>query len=174
MNAREEGMLHAYHDRELGSFRRRRFERLLARSPELRRELEVLQLAGRLVREVDAEAAVPDLWDAIAGRLPAVGAESAREAPGTRERGPERWRWSWSLGEAWARPAAAAAAVVAAVAAGLLVWPAGTPPPGGSIRWLDAGNRSIMVVEDDADATIIWLLDSPSEGAQRRAERRSV
>ena len=70
--------------------------------------------------------------------------------------------------------AAAAAAVVAAVAAGLFVWPAGTPPPGGSIRWLDAGDRSIMVVEDDADATIIWLLDSPSEGAQRRTERRSV
>ena len=50
-----ERALHAYHDGELRGFARWRFERRLARSPELRRELEALALMRELVREGESQ-----------------------------------------------------------------------------------------------------------------------
>ena len=48
---RDERALHAYHDGELRGFARWRFERRLARSPALQRELRGLSELGRLLRE---------------------------------------------------------------------------------------------------------------------------
>ena len=41
--------------------------------------------------------------------------------------------------------------------------------PGGVVRWMDSGGRSVMVQEDDGQtgATVIWLLDGATEGASR-------
>jgi len=168
MNARDERSLQAYYDGELGILSRWHFERRLARSPELQRELGALGWIGGLVREVDAEAPAPDLWDAIARRLPPPGEPAPAAAPA-----PAGGGWL-SLPHPFLRPAGALVAAVAVVAAAVLVWPTGAEVSVGSIRWLDAGERSIMVVEDDSEATIIWLLDAPSEGARRGTEGRSV
>jgi hypothetical protein len=37
------------------------------------------------------------------------------------------------------------------------------PPVVGVVRWMDAGKRNVLVLEDgsSADTTIIWVLDAP-------------
>ena len=75
--------LQVYHDGELGRFSRWRFERRLGASEALARELADLELMGSLVREHDAEADSPDLWGAIAARLPAAAtAHATHNEPG--------------------------------------------------------------------------------------------
>jgi anti-sigma-K factor RskA len=156
MTERDERRLHAYHDGELRGLARWRFERKLARSPALRRELEQLAELGVLLRERAAAAPGAELWDRIALRLPA---EDARRASAASE--PAR---GWALG--W-RPlgAVAAALVIAAVAAQQWL----TAPPAeqaGVVRWMDSRGRSVMVLEEDAhnEVTIIWLLDGAPPG----------
>ena len=62
-------------------------------------------------------------------------------------------------------PAAAAAAVLAiAVAIGVTTGDTGT---GSVVHWLDSGDRSVMVLEDDAEMTVIWVLDAAPEGAMK-------
>ena len=154
-------MLHAYHDGELGRLARWRFERRLRRSPELRRELAALARVGELVRAHEERAPTTDLWDRIEQRLPAV---EARKAAGEVEAEAGRgWLHSW-----W-QPAgalAAAAAVALAVYVGFGPAPGVPEAPGGTVRWVDSGGRSVLVLDDDeADVTIIWLLDDAVEGA---------
>jgi anti-sigma factor RsiW len=159
---RLERSLHAYHDGELKSLARWRLERRLARSPELRRQLDELIALGDLVRESERPADSPDLWDRIAQRLPAIDARRAelRAAP-------QGWLGALpSLG----RPLGAAAAVAMAVVAVALGWWFGAPSAGaGVVRWMDSGGRSVMVLEEDVSSqlTIIWLLDGSTEGAAR-------
>ena len=83
---REEEALHAYHDGELGPWARRRMQRRLDRSPELRRELVELEAMSTLVRESAPEVAVPDLWSGIERGLAVADAERrvAAEASGAR------------------------------------------------------------------------------------------
>jgi anti-sigma factor RsiW len=155
--ASEEQAIHAYHDGELGWLARRRFERRLARSPELRRELEALAGLGELARRADAESEAPDLWADIAPRLPAIDREREES------RAP-----SWGAGPLL-RPLAATAAVAAlgvAVVLGL-----GTGETGeasvGVVRWIDTGPHDVIVLEaEPADATIIWVLDAGREMSQ--------
>ena len=159
----DELRLHAYHDGELGPLARWRFERRLARSPDLREELAAIATLGEWARELDAEQGpAPDLWDGIALRLPA---EDARRVDGDRS----------LVGlAAWIRPASAAlatAAVGIAVAIGLLTR---DTAPVGVVRWLDSGSRSVMVLEEDADTTIIWLLDDAAPGDMSRGGTREV
>ncbi len=39
------------------------------------------------------------------------------------------------------------------------------PVAGGGVRWIDTGERSVMVLDDDPETTIIWVLDGIVEGA---------
>ena len=124
---------------------------------------------GELAREVDAEAETPDLWDQIALRLPSE--ELRREEDRAEGEGREP---AWLSGLRRLRgsrlvPVGAVAAL--ALTALLLTRFWATPEVGfangGVVRWVDSGDRSIMVVEDDGQtgATLIWLLDSTTEGA---------
>lgn len=160
---RNEAALHAYHDGELGWLARRRFERRLAGSPELRRELGALATLRELARQADAESPAPDLWDRIASQL----AQDREHLGPDAEREPSA-RPSWSLGLSvpLLRPvaaAAAAAAVVVALAIGLRTGDTGLESVG-VVRWIDPGANSVMVLEDEGnDATIIWMLEATDE-----------
>ena len=149
--------LQAYHDGELSRLARWRFERRLRRSPELRRELQELSAVGAWLRESHAEAASPDLWDAIAPRLPAADARRAEPAAVRREPG---LRWL-----AW--PAAAVASVLLAFFG--TRWLAPTEPAlsGGVVRWLDSGGRDVIVLEASPDTTIIWVIEGAPDAASR-------
>ena len=87
---RDERALHAYHDGELRGFARWRFERRLARSPELQRELREIAELGALLRERASEAPGPELWDRIALRLPAADARRAAAAQASAARAASR------------------------------------------------------------------------------------
>jgi anti-sigma factor RsiW len=162
---REERALHAYHDGELTGLRRWWFERRLSRSPELRAQLEMLEELAGLVGECDAGQPTVDLWDSIALRLPALDAQRAEvvERPG-------------GLFQAsYLRPLAALAVTVAlALALFLGIIDDGANPTPGVIRWLDTGGRSVMVLEEQEGATIVWLLDSSQEGASVRRSSEAV
>jgi len=142
--------LAAYHDGELRGLARIRLERRLRRDPELRRELALLARVGDAVRASPAPA--PDLWDRIALRLPA---EDARRAEAGSARA-SRSRRAWIVGG----PLGAAAAAAVALAIGL---GERRPPAVGVVRWMDAGKRNVLVLEDAAASgtTIIWVLDAP-------------
>jgi negative regulator of sigma E activity len=151
----------AYHDGELRGLSRWRFERRVRRSPVLRRELEVLARVGGLVRESEVQGAGPDLWERIEQRLPALDARRAEAEQRAGRLAPGSW-----LGPMGA--AAVAAAAVFAVIFGVTSKPA---PHAGVVRWLDAGGRSVMLLEDDDESgvTIIWVLEGAAEGASRGA-----
>ena len=155
---RDERALHAYHDGELRGFARWRFERRLARSPALQRELQGFSELRALLRERSAEAAGPELWDRIAMRLPAADARRGAAAEGATAR---------RLG--WLRPLGAVAAALVVAAVVVQQWPkAPVLQRAGVVRWMDSRGRSVMVLEDDkqSEVTIIWLLDGgPPAGA---------
>ena len=154
----DENALHAYHDRELRGLARWWFERRLARSPELQRELENLRRLRALAYEADRAADTPDLWQGIARRLPALDAQRAgggAEAETAREpTGPARWLEP--LG------ALSAAAVTAALV--FVLWSSDTADSS-VVRWIDTGDRNVVVLEDDDEVTIIWVLGRAAEGA---------
>ncbi len=153
---RDERVLHAYHDGELRGLVRWRFERRLARSPELRHELQSLVRLRVLALEVEPDAETPDLWEEIARRLPALDAH--RVEGGLRSREPA-WAWLW-------RPMGAAAAAAATAALVFALWSSDNAHAG-VVRWLDSGGRSVIVLEDDADVTIIWVLGDSLDGPER-------
>jgi hypothetical protein len=57
---------------------------------------------------------------------------------------------------------AAAAVVLVVVYGGFWTEPRRS---GGVVRWIDSGGHSVMVLDDDPDSTIIWVLDGAVEGA---------
>ncbi len=151
--------LQAYHDGELRGLIRWRFERRVRRSPALRRELEALARVGDLVRESAVRGPGPDLWARIEQRLPALDTRRAeaeqrvgRLAPGS-----------------WLRPMGAVAVAAAAAFAAILVLTDAPVPQGGVVRWIDAGGRSVLLLEDDGESgvTIIWVLEGAAEGASK-------
>lgn len=154
--------LHAYHDGELAGFARWRFERRLRRSPALQRELAEIARVGDWVRAGLAEAESPDLWDRIALRLPA---EDARRREAQTRRRPFGWWLAW--------PGAIAATAGLALAVSMGWFEEEAPATGGVVRWLDSGGRDVMVLEGEADTTIIWVIDSAGAAARRGAERES-
>jgi hypothetical protein len=163
--SRDERALHAYHDGELRGLGRWRFERRLLRSSELRAELEALRQLGVWTREAESDGPIADLWDHIALRLPAIDAQRA-ESPRRSIR---------EFAAASARPLTALALTGAlALALFLGIIPDGSSPAPGVISWLDTGGRGVMVLEDQGGATIVWLLDPPSEGASVRGPRAAV
>ena len=152
--------LHAYHDGELSGFARWRFERRLRRSPGLQRELAEIARIGDWVRDTHADSTSPELWDRIALRLPAADARRAERAAG------ERPGLGWL---AW--PGALASAAVAAVLVVQWLMPP-TPSRIGIVRWLDSGPRDVMVLEPEADTTIVWVIGPPGNRPPRGEDAR--
>jgi hypothetical protein len=168
---REQRVLHAYHDGELGWWGRRRFERRLQRSRELRRELERLRRQSAWVRQAEGEAEAPDLWGAIAAELPAI--DVRRGAGAARRREPAGAGWGVWLGR-W--PAGVAAALATALVAVLVYQGSGGgggPEPSGSLasapvaqgtlRFLNTEGHPVMVMDEPGEVTIIWLMDAPRD-----------
>jgi anti-sigma factor RsiW len=154
-----EQRLHAYHDGELSRLSRWRFERELRRSPALQRELAGLRDLGDALRARDGSGPSPDLWDALALRLPA---EDVRRA----ERGRADVARAWGARESWwLKPVGALAVSAALVWALILGVGSESPSAGGVVRWIDSGGRSVMVLDDQPDTTIIWVLDGAGDGA---------
>ncbi len=153
---RDERRLHAYHDGELRGLALWRFERRLARSPELRDELQALRRLGVLAREVAPDAETPDLWQDIARRLPALDARRIEEELRSREpAGARLWR-----------PLGALVAAAATAALVFALWSSDNAHAG-VVRWLDSGGRNVVVLEDDADVTIIWVFGDSAGGPGR-------
>jgi anti-sigma factor RsiW len=197
---REQRDLNAYHDGELSGLRRWLFERQLSRSPRLRAELEELRRLARWVQGAGVQPPSVDVWDGIALRLPAIDAESVEQRQRRveqRQRGAEQpqrpdgqpqrldghprrrdeqreWRGMGWLA-AYSRPLTAAAVTAAlALALFLGIMEEAAPPTPGIIRWLDTGGRSVMVLEDQGDATIVWLLDALEDGISEGGSREAV
>jgi anti-sigma factor RsiW len=150
---RDREELHAYQDGELPFYRRWRVERRLARDAAARREVVSVAELGALLREQAAGQPTPDLWASVRARL----ATAPRPAPlETEDALPARAPWL----PAWLGAGLAAAAVAAVMASGML---AGDAAPVGSVRWIDANRKPVMVLKDDRDATIIWVIEKPQE-----------
>jgi len=152
-----EETLQAYHDGELGFFARRRVARQIAASPEAQEELRGLALVGEWVRESQpaASASAPDLWAEIARELPArpVGAAAAGEAAEGRPGLADVLGWAF-------RPAGAAVAAAAAAVAAIVVLSGGEPAGQMDVvQYLDPGDNSVMLLQGQDDATIIWVME---------------
>lgn len=158
--------LHAYHDGELGWWARRRFEHRLSRSAELREELDSLRQLTDLTAESEDGLVLPEgaIWEGLEGRLRAV--DAAIDAQGPLSIPADEA----SGGAAWAgwRPFGAAAVAAAGALTLFLVLRPGAGPVGegviasGTVRYLDVGERSVIVHERD-DVTIIWVLGGAEE-----------
>ena len=152
--------LGAYADGELGGLARWRLERQLRRSPALRKELEaLLELSARISEALPA-AGDPDLWPALALRLPAA---DARRAEAVRSRRPGRG-WAWG-GAALAASLALVAVFTLRAPAPVAIPASELPGDGGVVRWLDTGGRDVMVLEASSDTTIIWVFEDADESA---------
>jgi len=142
--------LHAFRDGELSAFRRWRVARRLARDPRARRELAALGELGALLREQAESVGEPDLWEGIRARLPyAVRPEPLAGPLPDAPRAP-----------IWAGAALATAVVAVVVATGML---SGDAPNVASVRWLDGRGKPVMVLRDDPEATIIWVIQQQPE-----------
>lgn len=168
---RFEQTLAAYHDGELGRLRRWWVERRLRRDADARRELESLDVLGdRLRADEPAAPAAPDVWDEIRQRLPAVHPAA--------DRSPQGWLRPTLP---WAGAALAAAALAAAAATALLFLAApeligrGAAPVAGNgaVRWLDSHGQPMMILQDDREATLIWVTDD-EERVSRRGEAHGI
>jgi anti-sigma factor RsiW len=150
---RDQEELHAYQDGELPFHRRWRARRRLERDPAARREVASIGELGALLREQAAAQPTPELWAAVRAQL----ATAPRPAPIDADDAlPSRTPWL----PGWLGAALAAASVGAVMASGVL---AGETAPVGSVRWIDANRKPVMVLQDDRDATIIWVIEKPTE-----------
>jgi len=176
---RDQRDLNAYHDGELSGLRRWMFERRMARSPGLRAELEALKRLSLSVQGLGLQPPNVDVWGEIALRLPAIDAEfdgqrRGRDAHPRGDVGQRAWFGTDWLA-AYSRPLTAVAAAVAlALALFLGIMEDSAPATRGVIRWMDTGGRSVMVLEDQDDATIVWLLDAPENGASKEGSLEAV
>jgi anti-sigma factor RsiW len=156
-NASREQELHAFRDGELSGWRHWRAARRLARDPRARRELAGLDELGALLREHAASVAEPDFWEGIRARLPyaerpapLASHEAVRRAPAPRA-------------PAWLGAVLATAVVALVVATGYV---SGEAPSVASVRWLDGKGKPVMVLRDDVEATIIWVIQKPKQQTQ--------
>jgi anti-sigma factor RsiW len=149
--------LHAYHDGELRGLRRWWLERRLAGDPAAQAELERLRALGEALRSQAEQTPAPDLWSAIALQLPS--------APPAVEPARARSGFGFTL-PPWAGAVVAAGAVALA-----LFVPRGPAPPaalprGSAVQLLDTGRRPAVILQDDAEATIILLLPKQKIAAE--------
>jgi anti-sigma factor RsiW len=157
--------LHAYHDGELGGLRRWWLERRLATSSAAQAELARIRELRAALRAQAEQTPAPDLWGAIVMQLPA--AVPAAEAT------PERDGFGFTLPK-WAGALVAAGAVAVA----LFVIPGGGTPvrplpsmlQQSAVQLLDTGRRPAVILQDDAEATIILLLPKQKIDAGRTSD----
>jgi anti-sigma factor RsiW len=140
--------LHAYYDGELRGLRRWWLERRIAANPAAQAELARLREVGAALRTQAEQMPAPDLWSAIVMQLPPAVPQAARERDG----------FGFTLPK-WAGAAVAAGAVAVA----FLLMPGSGPTPGpafrgSAVQLLDTGRRPAVILQDDAEATIILLL----------------
>ncbi len=135
--------------------------------PVPRDELASLASLGGLVRAAVGRAHEPDLWDAIAQRLPSR--RSERERLGSQRRTPSRRHWLPPLRVAKAAAACAAAFLITTSDTGPLASIGGAS---GVVRSIYALERPVMVLEPENsdDATIIWLMDEAGEQSPEVSE----
>jgi anti-sigma factor RsiW len=151
--------LDGYHDGELGLLERWRVRRHLAGCGACRDELASLAHFGGWLREAVGDEPQPELWDAIAQRLPAH-----RPAP-------ERSRARSVPSRRRVLPGLTVTAAAAAIAAAFLVTTSDTGRlasfggASGVVRSIYANRRPVMVLEAEStdDPTIIWLMDELGE-----------
>ena len=157
--------LEAYHDRELSWWRRRRVEAGLRRSPELRRELDLLKQMSTAGAIAERPLASPDLWADLSGQLGAVDTEKRALVGAGPAAGRPRLRDALSGPFGWKPVGLAMAAGAAVLAVGL--WnplaPLPEEPAVGVVRYLDTGGKSVMLI-DEEDVTIIWLIEGGGIG----------
>jgi len=156
--------LQAYHDGELSWLRRARVARRLARDPEARRELHALEALGRELRAYDAGLGNgdPGLWAGLREHLPSARRPSAEASP--------PWRRLGLGAVGWLGAGLAAAAVVLALA--ILPHPGDASPPV-SLRWLRSDGYPTVILQDDREATIIWVLQGSDDvGASENPPQR--
>jgi anti-sigma factor RsiW len=161
---RYEDWLEAFHDGELSGLARWRLARHVARCPDCGAEVEGLTTLAGLVREQELGAtATPDLWAAIAARLPEIDADLARRAAPAVAVRPARLRGSWA-GLLGPLPIGVGGLAVAAIALVLLFGGGDLPVPplDDVVEELDAMGRSVAVLASDDKSTIIWVLDPDS------------
>jgi len=150
---RERQELHAFQDGELPLWRRWHVARRLARDRTAQRELASIAELGELLREQAAAQPGPDLWAGVRAQL----ATAARPTPlEVDDATPARTPWV----PAWLGAAIATASVAAVMASGVL---SGDAAPVESVRWLDSKGKPVMVLQDDHDATIIWVFQKPKQ-----------
>jgi anti-sigma-K factor RskA len=149
--------LHAYHDGELRGLHRWWLERRIAADAAAQAELERIRALGAALRAQAEQAPAPDLWGAIVLQLPAAAptAEPARARDGFGFTLP---RWAGAL------------VAAGAIALAFLLVPGGGPAPGpeargSAVQLLDTGRRPAVILQDDAEATIILLLPKQKIGA---------
>ncbi len=144
--------LGAFHDGELSGLLRQRIERHLLHCAGCRRQLTSAQSLGEFLRRRAASVPSPDLWGAIAPRLTEIDAGLPVARPRT------GWLEGLRALPGFARPLAALTAVAAAIA--LIALGIGSPrgTDAGVVRWLDSHGSPVILFEDP-DSTIIWLLD---------------
>jgi anti-sigma-K factor RskA len=153
--------LHAYHDGELRGLRRWWLERRIAGSSAAQAELARIRELGAALRAQAEQTPAPDLWSAIVVQLPsaAPAAEAARERAG----------FGFTLPQ-WAGAAVAAGAVallfVLTPGGGPPLGPDATPVRASAVQLLDTGRRPALILQDDAEATIILLLPKQKIAAE--------
>ena len=152
---RERQELHAYQDGELPLWRRWRISRRLARDRAAQRELASIAELGALLREQAAAepGPLPDLWEGVRAQLATASRPTGVDVDDSL---PARTPWV----PAWLGAGLAAASVAAVMASGVL---ASDAAPVESVRWLDSKGKPVMVIQDDHDATIIWVLQKPKQ-----------
>ena len=150
---RQKVELHAYLDGELPFWRRWRVARRLARDAAARRELASIETLRALLREEAAAQPTPDLWAGVRAQLATASRPASLHVEAHL---PARMPWL----PAWLGAALAAASVALVMASGVL---SGDAAPVGSLRWLDSKGKPVMVLRDDRDATIIWVLQKPKQ-----------
>jgi anti-sigma factor RsiW len=158
-------LLDGYHDGELGLFERWRVRRHLAGCGACRDELASLAQFGGWLRAAVGDAPEPELWDAIAQRLPAR--LPAPERP--RARVPSRRRGLPGLTVTAAAAAMVAALLLTTSDSGRLASLGGAS---GVVRSIYANRRPVMVLEAEStnDSTIIWLMDELGEQSPEVSE----
>jgi hypothetical protein len=130
----------------------------LARDPAARSELEALARLGEAVRQAHAAPPAIDVWACLEGRLRSIDAE--RDVAGSAAGSGLR------LGSLF-RPAAAGAVLAAVVAVFALFLEPEAATQAGVVRWLDTHGQAVMVL-DEGDATIIWLMQPDADQAARK------
>jgi anti-sigma factor RsiW len=163
-----EADLHALHDGQLSPRRRRKLERHLADCAGCRRERTRLEAIGGILRSESARLGEPDLWARLRPGLARIDAEIAAAPPSPWARLGEAWRR-----RVWATPVGVGALAAGVAALALALWPA-APAPNKVVRVLDAKGHAVVVLSDEADATIIWVMDDDAPSGEGEGDSAAL